>query len=180
MSIYKFSLEKANGELRSLEDFKGKVLLIVNTAIKCGFTPQYEELQNLYDKYSSNGLEIIDIPSNQFKDQAPGSDEEIATFCQLNFGTKFEQYHKSDVNGENEIPLYTYLKSKKGYEGMGNSPKELSMKALYLTRDKNYMNNPDIKWNFTKFLVDREGTVVKRFEPTEKIGKIEEKILELL
>ena len=116
-TIYDFSLTDAQGNDVSLSEYKGKVLLVVNTATKCGFTPQYEKLEEMYRNMRAEGFEIIDIPCNQFKNQAPGSDEEITQFCRMNFGTEFPQFKKSDVNGENELPLYTWLKSQKGFEG---------------------------------------------------------------
>lgn len=175
--IYDYKVEKQDG---SFLDLKGKVILIVNTATRCGFTPQYEDLQNLYSKYHEKGLEIIDIPCNQFKEQAPESDAEITNFCQINYNIEFPQMKKADVNGENEIELYKFLKSQKSFEGFGNGPKALAMSTLLKSIDKDYKNNPDIKWNFTKFLVDRDGNVVERFEPTAKMKLVDEKIAELI
>lgn len=157
MNIYDYSVKAQDGSEISLADYQGKILLIVNTATGCGFTPQYEGLQNLYEKYQSQGLEILDFPCNQFGHQAPGSDEEITTFCQLRYGVTFRQFKKIKVNGEGEDPLYTFLKSQK----------------------KGVMGN-NIKWNFTKFLVDRQGNVVARFAPTVTPEQIDEQINELL
>ncbi|MCR5666212.1 MAG: glutathione peroxidase [Eubacterium sp.] len=157
MSIYDYTVKDQKGNDVSLEEYKGKVLLIVNTATGCGFTPQFDGLQDLYDKYQKQGFEILDFPCNQFANQAPGSDEEIATFCTGRFGITFKQFHKIDVNGANEAPLYKYLKSQKGGK--------LSNK---------------IKWNFTKFLVDREGNVVARFAPAKKPEDIDSDIASLL
>ncbi|MBD5515094.1 MAG: glutathione peroxidase [Lachnospiraceae bacterium] len=157
MSVYDYSVKAQDGSEVSLADYQGKVLLIVNTATGCGFTPQYEGLQDLYEKYQSQGLEILDFPCNQFGHQAPGSDEEITDFCQSRYGVTFRQFKKIEVNGAGEEPLYTFLKSqKKGVMG------------------------DNIKWNFTKFLVDREGNVVARFAPTVTPEKIDEQIKELL
>lgn len=178
--IYEYSVPTADGKELSLSEFKGKVMLIVNTATGCGFTPQYEDLESMYEKYHDQGLEIIDIPCNQFLGQAPGTDEEIHEFCTLHYNTKFPQMKKSDVNGENELPLYTYLKSQKGFEGMGKSPKALAMSAMLKKFDKDYKNNPKIKWNFTKFLVDREGNVLQRFEPTTNMKDVEAAVSELI
>lgn len=178
--IYEYSVPTADGKELSLSEFKGKVMLIVNTATGCGFTPQYEDLESMYEKYHDQGLEIIDIPCNQFLGQAPGTDEEIHEFCTLHYNTKFPQMKKSDVNGENELPLYTYLKSQKGFEGMGKSPKALAMSAMLKKFDKDYKNNPKIKWNFTKFLVDREGNVLQRFEPTANMKDVEAAVSELI
>ena len=155
--IYDFVVKNNKGEDVKLEKYKGKVLLIVNTATKCGFTPQYEGLEKLYEEYHEKGFEILDFPCNQFKNQAPENDQEIDSFCTLNFGTKFDRFQKIDVNGENEDPLYTFLKKEEGGILGGK-----------------------IKWNFTKFLVYRDGKVVKRFAPTTKPEKIKEDIESLL
>ena len=157
MSVYDFVMKDAEGNDVSLADYKGKVLLIVNTATGCGFTPQYNGLEELYEKYRDKGFEILDFPCNQFGEQAPGTDAEITEFCTINFGVSFKQFSKIDVNGENEAPLYTYLKGEKG--------------GILGTK---------IKWNFTKFLVDREGNVVERYAPTVTPVRMEPKITELL
>lgn len=180
MSVYDYVLKSGTGEDVSLKDFAGKVLLIVNTATGCGFTPQYKDIEALYEKYHHQGLEVIDVPCNQFAGQAPESDEEIHEFCQLHYNTQFPQMKKSDVNGENELPLFTYLKSQQGFKGFGKGPKALAMSAMLKKIDKDYKNNPDIKWNFTKFLVDREGNVVERFEPTEDMKHVAEAVEKLI
>ena len=180
MAFYDFTLKDRFGNDFSLEAFRGKVVLVVNTATGCGFTPQYKELEEMYEKYHDQGLEILDIPCNQFAGQTPGTDEEIHEFCTLRFNTQFAQMKKSDVNGENELPLYTWLKSQKGFEGFGKGPMALAMSAMLKKLDKDYKNNPNIKWNFTKFLVDREGNVVARFEPTANMAKVEEAVAALL
>lgn len=131
-------------------------------------------------KYHDKGLEIIDIPCNQFAGQTPGTDEEIHEFCTLKYNTQFPQMKKSDVNGENELPLYTYLKSQQGFKGFGFGPAALAMSAMLAKIDKNYKSNPDIKWNFTKFVVDRDGNVVGRFEPTQDMKKVESFVAGLL
>ena len=157
MAIYDFSVKAQDGSDVSLKDYEGKVLLIVNTATGCGFTPQYDGLQDLYEKYQKDGFEILDFPCNQFAGQAPGSDEEIHSFCTGRFGITFPQFAKIDVNGKNESPLYTFLKKEqKGRMGS------------------------NIKWNFTKFLVARDGTVINRFAPTDKPEKIDEFVKEAL
>ena len=166
MSIYEFELTRPNGEIVSLSEYKGKVLLIVNTATGCGFTPHYKELEEMYANWHEKGFEVIDIPCNQFAGQTPGTDDEIHEFCQLHYNTEFEQFKKSEVNGENELPLYKFLKEQQPFQGFGKGFKAKAFSAMMKMRDKNYKTNPDIKWNFTKFLVDREGNVVKRFEPT--------------
>ena len=172
MAFYDFTLKDRFGNDFSLEAFRGKVVLVVNTATGCGFTPQYKPLEEMYEKYHEQGFEILDIPCNQFAGQTPGTDEEIHEFCTLRFNTQFAQMKKSDVNGENELPLYTWLKSQKGFEGFGKGPMALAMSAMLKKLDKDYKNNPSIKWNFTKFLVDRQGKVIARFEPTEDMQAV--------
>ncbi len=178
--IYDYKVTKRNGEELDLATLKGKVILIVNTATGCGFTPQYAPIEELYKKYHDCGLEILDIPCNQFGQQAPGSDDEIHEFCQMHFNTTFEQMKKSDVNGENELPLYTYLKSEKGFEGFDKHPLKEVLEGMFAKMDPNWDKNSDIKWNFTKFLVDKNGTVVARFEPTADMAKVEDCIKKLL
>ena len=180
MGIYDYVIKNGKGEDVPMSDYKGKVLLIVNTATGCGFTPHYEPLEKMYEKYHDRGFEIIDIPCNQFAGQAPESDEEIHQFCTLKYNTQFPQMKKSEVNGENELPLYTYLKSQQGFKGFDFGPAALAMSALLKKIDKNYKNNPDIKWNFTKFAVDRDGNVVARFEPTEDMKKVDKFVEGLL
>ncbi len=170
--IYEYSVPTPDGKEVSLSEFKGKVMLIVNTATGCGFTPQYENLEAIYEKYHDKGLELIDIPCNQFLGQAPGTDEEIHEFCTLHYNTQFPQMKKSDVNGENELPLYTFLKSQKGFEGF-TGPQADTMNDLLKKFDEDFQNNPNIKWNFTKFLVDRDGNVLQRFEPTADMADVE-------
>lgn len=172
MSIYDFKLEDNRGRIVALEEFRGKVLLIVNTATRCGFTPQYRALEELYQAFRKKGLEILDIPCNQFLEQAPEDDEGIEKFCSLKYHTTFPRMKKADVNGAHELPLYTYLKSEKSFQGFGKGAKALGMSLFLRQRDWHYKENPDIKWNFTKFLVDREGHVVERFEPTESMDKV--------
>lgn len=180
MSIYDYSVEKANGEMLDLNDYRGKVILIVNTATGCGFTPHYEPLEAMYEKYHEAGLEIIDVPCNQFAGQAPGTDEEIHEFCTLKYNTQFPQMKKAEVNGENAIPLYKYLKSQKSFEGFGKGAMALAMSAMSKARDKNYKNSSEIKWNFTKFVADRQGNIVARFEPTEDMKNVEAFVASLI
>ena len=180
-NVYDFTVKDRRGNDVSLAEYKGKVLLIVNTATRCGFTPQYEELEALYKNYKEQGLEILDFPCNQFGEQAPGTEEEIHQFCTLNFGTEFPQFKKIEVNGENELPLYTYLKSQRGFQGFDKSHKIGELLDDMLSKaDPDYASKSDIKWNFTKFLVDREGNVVERYEPTTECDVIEEAIKQLL
>ncbi len=180
MNIYDLKVEAADGREVPLSDYRGKVILIVNTATGCGFTPQYEAIEKLYEKYHDQGFEVIDVPCNQFAGQTPGTDEEIHEFCTLKYHTQFPQMKKADVNGEQEIPLFAYLKSQKGFEGFGRGPQALAMGALLKKIDKDYKNNANIKWNFTKFVVDRDGNVVARFEPTENMKKVEECVSSLM
>ena len=178
--IYDYEVTTGTGEKLSLSDYKGKVMLIVNTATGCGFTPHYKDIEAIYEKYHDQGFEVLDVPCNQFAGQTPGTDDEIHEFCTLRYNTKFPQMKKSDVNGENALPLFTYLKEQKGFEGFGKGPKALAMSVMLSKIDKDYKNNPDIKWNFTKFVVDREGNVVARFEPTTDMRKVKECIKALL
>ncbi|MCI7469912.1 MAG: glutathione peroxidase [Lachnospiraceae bacterium] len=173
MGFYDYSVKNAKGEDLPMSDYEGKVVLVVNTATGCGFTPQYKDLESIYEKYHDKGLEILDIPCNQFAGQTPGTDEEIHEFCTLKYNTQFPQMKKSEVNGPGELPLYTYLKSQQGFKGFGKGAKALAMGALLHKIDKDYKNNPNIKWNFTKFLVDRKGNVIARFEPTEDMKDVE-------
>ena len=167
MNAYDFQVKARDGSTVSLEDYRGKVLLIVNTATGCGFTPQYDELQALYTAYAERGFEILDFPCNQFGEQAPGSDEEIHSFCTGRFGITFPQFAKVDVNGENAIPLYKWLTENTEFGGFGKSPMALMLSGVVKKTDKDYKNNGKIKWNFTKFLIDRNGEIVGRFEPTD-------------
>ncbi len=177
MTFYDLSVTDPQGAEVSMKQFEGRVVLVVNTATGCGFTPQYKELEEMYEKYHGKGLEILDIPCNQFRGQAPGTDQEIHEFCTLKYNTQFPQMKKSDVNGENELALYTFLKKEKGFEGFGKGPKALMMKAVTAGVPK---DSPDIRWNFTKFLVDRSGRVVARFEPTADMADVEKAVAALL
>ena len=178
--IYDYSVFTPKGEEVKLSAFEGKVLLVVNTATGCGFTPQYEQLEEMYRKYHDKGLEIIDVPCNQFGNQAPGSDEEIHAFCTLHFNTTYDQYKKADVNGPNALPLFTYLKSQKGFEGFGDHKLKGVLEDMLSKADPDYAKKPDIKWNFTKFVVDRKGNVVARFEPTADMAEVEKCVASLL
>ena len=171
MNLYDFTVKTRKGADVALSDFTGKVVMVVNTATGCGFTPQYKELQEIYDAFKDKGFEILDFPCNQFADQAPGTDEEIHTFCTGRFGITFPQYAKIDVNGENAIPLYQWLTSNTKFEGF-NGPAALVLNGVVKKMDKDYKNNGNIKWNFTKFLSDREGYIVARFEPTMSMDKV--------
>ncbi|MBQ3967025.1 MAG: glutathione peroxidase [Treponema sp.] len=179
MAIYDYTVTDRKGNEVSMADFKGKVLLIVNTATGCGFTPQYKGLEELWQKYHDKGLEILDFPCDQFGHQAPGDDDEIHEFCQMKYKTSFDNFKKIEVNGANEIPLYTFLKSQKGFAGF-TGIKGALMNTVVGKFDPDFKNNANIKWNFTKFLVDREGNVIERFESTVEPKKIDDKIAALL
>ncbi len=180
MSIYDFTIKARRGEEIPMENYRGKVLVIVNTATGCGFTPQYKPLQELYELHQKDGLEILDFPCNQFREQAPGTDEEIHTFCTGRFGITFPQFAKIEVNGENATPLYKYLTSETKFNGFGKGVTAMMMKTVAKSMDKDYMNNGNIKWNFTKFVIDREGNIVARFEPTDSMDDLKAKVEELL
>ena len=177
-SIYDFKVKDDAGKEVSLADYKDKVLLIVNTATRCGFTPQYKELEALYEKYAKEGFEILDFPCNQFGEQAPGSIQEIHQFCTANFDIHFLQFDKIEVNGANEHPLYTWLKAQKGFSGFDtNDQRGKFMDDMLRKRDADFDKKSDIKWNFTKFLVSRDGRVVKRYEPTDKMSDVETDVM---
>ena len=180
MSIYDFQVKAQDGSLVSLADYKGKVILVVNTATGCGFTPQYEPLQTLYDQCHDQGLEILDFPCNQFYGQAPGSDEEIHTFCTGRFGITFPQFSKIDVNGENADPLFKYLTGSTTFGGFGEGKMAEILPPIVSQMDPDYLHNGNIKWNFTKFLFDREGNLVARYEPTDDMDALAAKVKELL
>lgn len=172
-SIYDFTVKDQNGKDVKLEQYRGKVLLIVNTATECGFTPQYSALEDVYRKFGNDGFVVLDFPCNQFGAQAPGSNEEIHTFCTGRYNITFPQFDKVDVNGENASPLFVWLKEQKGFEGFDlNNSIGKQLHEAFLKQDPNYAKSPDIKWNFTKFLVDKDGNVVKRYEPTKDMEKV--------
>ena len=178
--IYDYTIKTGKGEMLNLADYKGKVIMVVNTATGCGFTPQYAPIEQMYRDYHDQGLEILDIPCNQFGGQAPGSDEEIHAFCTMHFNTTFPRMKKAEVNGKNELPLYTYLKSQKGFEGFSDHPYRELLEKMFSEADPDWDKKPDIKWNFTKFIIDREGNVVARFEPTADMAEVEACVKALL
>ena len=180
-TIYEFSVKDRKNKDVSLKEYANEVLLIVNTATKCGFTPQYDELEALYKKYHAQGFEILDFPCNQFGQQAPGTEAEIHEFCTANYNIKFPQFAKIEVNGENASPLFTYLKEQKGFEGF-DADNELTprLEGMFDKMTPGWRETSDIKWNFTKFLIDRNGNVVARFEPTHDMKDVEEQIKKLL
>ena len=166
MNIYDFKATKNDGEILDFKSLEGKVLLIVNTATGCGFTPQYEALEKLYKKYNSSGFEILDFPCDQFGHQAPGDDREIHEFCTLKYKTSFIRFKKAEVNGENASPIWKFLKENSPEEYIKGTAHKLSMKAIEKMSNTFKFKN-DIKWNFTKFLLDKNGMPVYRYSPIE-------------
>ena len=179
-TVYDFTVKDRKGQEVSLSEYRGKVLLIVNTATGCGFTPHYEPLEAMYRDLKDRGLEILDFPSNQFGGQAPGTDDEIHEFCTMHFNTTFPQMKKADVNGPQELPLYTYLKAEKGFAGFDDHPYRELLEKMFAEADPEWDKKPDIKWNFTKFVIDREGNVAARFEPTADMAAVEACVKSLL
>ncbi len=179
MNVYDYTVKDVKGNDVSLSEYAGKVLLIVNTATKCGFTPQYTELVECYNEFKDRGFEILDFPCNQFGQQAPGSSEEIHTACIADWAITFPQFSKIDVNGENADPLYKYLTSNTTFGGFKGAA-ALVLGPIVKKMDKDYKNNGNIKWNFTKFLINREGEIVARFEPTDDMKDVRKAIEEQL
>ena len=171
-SIYDFTVRDQAGNDVALDRYKGKVLLIVNTATGCGFTPHYEPLEAMYKEFHGKNFEILDFPCNQFANQAPGSESEIHSFCTLKYGTEFPQFAKIDVNGENADPLFVYLASEKPFSGFGKGLKNAALNVFAKKNNKTFGDRAYIKWNFTKFLVDRKGHVIARFEPTASMDEV--------
>ena len=171
-TVYDFSVKDRKGNDVSLSDYSGKVLLIVNTATGCGFTPHYDPLEAMYKEFRDKGFEILDFPCNQFANQAPGSDEEIHSFCTVKFGTEFPQFAKIDVNGETADPLFAFLATEKPFVGFGKGLKNKALSKFADMNNKAYGDKAYIKWNFTKFPVDREGKVIARFEPTMDMKEV--------
>lgn len=180
MNLYDFTVKAQDGSEVSLKDYEGKVCLVVNTATGCGFTPQYEPIQEMYDAFHEKGFEILDFPCNQFANQAPGNADEIHDFCTIKFGTEFPQFAKIDVNGENADPLFVYLATEKPFSGFGKGLKNAMLNKITNMNNKKFGEKAYIKWNFTKFLVDREGKVVARFEPTADMKDVKQAVEALL
>ena len=171
-TVYDFRVKDRKGNEVPLSDYAGKVLLIVNTATGCGFTPHYEPLEAMYKDLRDKGFEILDFPCNQFANQAPGTEDEIHDFCTLKFGTEFPQFAKIDVNGENAEPLFAFLAAEKPFEGFGKGLKNAALNKFTAMNNKKFGDKAYIKWNFTKFLIDREGKVIARFEPTVDMKEV--------
>ena len=176
MGFYDQSVTTASGDEISMKEYEGKVVLVVNTATGCGFTPHYEPLEAMYKEFRDQGFEILDFPCNQFADQAPGSDDEIHEFCTVKFGTEFPQFSKIDVNGETAHPLFAWLASEKPFNGFGKGLKNAALNKYAAANNKKYGDKTYIGWNFTKFLVDREGNVVARFEPTDDMAEVKKAV----
>ena len=171
-TVYDFTVKDMEGKDVSLAEYRGKLLLIVNTATGCGFTPHYEPLEDMYRDLRDRGLEILDFPCNQFAGQAPGTAEEIHDFCTIHFGADFPQFAKIDVNGENADPLFAFLATEKPFQGFGKGLKNAALAKFAKMNNKPFGDKAYIGWNFTKFLVDREGNVVTRFEPTVDMDEV--------
>lgn len=181
MSIYDFTCKTIDGKEKSLSDYKGKVLIIVNTASKCGFTPQFEELENLYKKYKEQGLEILGFPSNQFAGQDPGTNNDTVNFCRINYGVTFQLFDKGDVRGETAQPIFQYLVKEKPFFGFNTEyPAAKKLENFIRNNFPKILVGDDIKWNFTKFLIDRTGKVIARFEPIKTPYAMEDEIKKLL
>lgn len=180
MSIYDYAYTSIEGNPVSMSQCKGKVVLIVNTASKCGFAPQYEGLETLYQRYRDQGFEVIGFPCNQFMDQEPGDEAAISEFCSVRYGVTFPMSAKADVRGDDAIPLFRYLTEQKGFEGMGKGIKNKAFDMMLKARYKDRYKDSQVKWNFTKFLVDRQGEVTARFEPVVEPAEIAAYIEKLL
>ncbi len=175
-TVYEFTVKDREGADVSLSEYRGKVLLIVNTATGCGFTPHYDPLEDMYREMKDKGFEILDFPCNQFANQAPGSDDEIHQFCTLKFGTEFPQFAKIDVNGENADPLFAWLAAEKPFEGFGKGLKNAALNKFSEMNNRKFGEKAYIRWNFTKFLIDREGKVIARFEPTVDMKEVRDAV----
>ena len=179
-TVYDYKVKDRAGNEVSIGDYAGKVLLIVNTATGCGFTPHYDPLEDMYKEFRDQGFEILDFPCNQFANQAPESDDEIHEFCTLKFGTEFPQFAKIDVNGEDADPLFAFIATEKPFTGFGKGLKNAALKKFSDANNKAFGDKAYIKWNFTKFLIDRQGNVVARFEPTNDMKDVEACVKSLL
>ena len=175
-TVYDFTVKERVGNEKSLKDYEGKVLLIVNTATGCGFTPHYDPLEAMYKELKEKGFEILDFPCNQFAGQAPDSDEKINEFCTMKFGTEFPRFAKIEVNGEEAIPLFAFLATEKPFEGFGKGIKNAALEKFANANNKKFGEKAYIKWNFTKFLVNRKGEVVARFEPTVDMEEVKQAV----
>ena len=180
MSIYDYAYTSIEGNPVSMSDYKGKVVLLVNTASKCGFAPQYEGLEALYQRYRDQGFVVIGFPCNQFMDQEPGDEAAISEFCSVRYGVTFPMSAKADVRGDDAIPMFRYLTKQKGFEGMGKGIKNKAFDMMLKAKYKDGYKDSQVKWNFTKFLVDRHGEVTARFEPVVEPADIAAHVEKLL
>ena len=181
MKFYDLSARTAEGKEKSMEDYKGKVVVVVNTASKCGFTPQYEDLEKLYKEYKTQGFEVLGFPSNQFMEQEPGNNEEIQQFCKLNYGVSFQIFDKTDVRGKDSHEIFKYLSDNSKFEGFDmNHPTAKVLDSILKEKYPEFLLDDGVKWNFTKFLIDREGNIKGRFEPTTSPLDMKEAIENLL
>lgn len=180
MSYFDYEVTQQDGSKKSLKEYEGKVLLVVNTATGCGFTPQYEDLERIYAEYRDRGLEILDFLCNQFAGQTPGTDDEINQFCSLKFNTEFPRFKKIDVNGDNAEPLFADLATEAPFQGFGKGVKAGALNKFAQVNNKKFGEKAYIKWNFTKFLISRDGKLVERFEPTRPMDEVEQAIKEQL
>ena len=179
-NVYDFTVKDRTGNDVNLGEYAGKVLLIVNTATGCGFTPHYDPLEAMYKEFRDQGFEILDFPCNQFANQAPGSEDEIHTFCTMKFGTEFTQFAKIDVNGDNADPLFAYLATEKPFAGFGKGLKNAALNKFSDMNNKKFGDKAYIRWNFTKFLVNRQGEVISRFEPTVDMKEVRNAVIKEL
>lgn len=179
-NVYDFTVKDRTGNDVNLGEYAGKVLLIVNTATGCGFTPHYDPLEAMYKEFRDQGFEILDFPCNQFANQAPGSEDEIHTFCTMKFGTEFPQFAKIDVNGDNADPLFAYLATEKPFAGFGKGLKNAALNKFSDMNNKKFGDKAYIRWNFTKFLVNRQGEVISRFEPTADMKEVRNAVIKEL
>ena len=175
-NVYDFTVKDRQGNDVNLREYAGKVLLIVNTATGCGFTPHYDPLEAMYKEFRDQGFEILDFPCNQFANQAPGSGDEIHTFCTMKFGPEFPQFAKIDVNGETADPLFAYLAAEKPFAGFGKGLKNAALNKFSEMNNKKFGEKAYIRWNFTKFLVNRRGEVIARFEPTADMKEVRDEV----
>ena len=180
MGFYDLSVEKSDGTQLSMADLKGKVVLVVNTATGCGFTPHYDPMEAMYKELKDKGFEILDFPCNQFAGQAPESDDKINEFCTMKFGTEFPRFAKIEVNGDDAIPLFVYLATEKPFAGFGKGIKNAALEKFANVNNKKYGDKAYIKWNFTNFLIDRKGNVIARFEPTEDMEEVKKAVIAAL
>ena len=179
-NVYDFTVKDRTGNDVNLVEYAGKVLLIVNTATGCGFTPHYDPLEAMYKEFRDQGFEILDFPCNQFANQAPGSEDEIHTFCTMKFGTEFPQFAKIDVNGDTADPLFAYLATEKPFAGFGKGLKNAALNKFSDMNNKKFGDKAYIRWNFTKFLVNRQGEVIARFEPTVDMKEVRNAVIKEL